>query len=273
MKAKKTKQILLEVLMWVLSLVVLTPLLLIIINAFKSSAEADVMTLKLPQIWQFSNFVVAAAESNILRTVLNSIVITGSSVFASSILGTMAGYSLSRNRDKLNKKVYSYFLMGLVVPVQIIALIQVLQKFRMMDSYIGIILVYIAMFVPLSVFLAYSFVNSVPKELDEAAVMDGCTPLQLFFRIIRPMLTPVIVTSFITQFVFIWNDFQYPLYLLSSSSKWTIVLGVYKFIGQFGSDWNIVCAYILLSSLPVVIVYLLGQKYIISGMVAGAVKG
>ena len=112
-----------------------------------------------------------------------------------------------------------------------------------------------------------------PRELDEAAVMDGATPLQLFFHIIRPMLTPVIVTSFITQFVFIWNDFQYPLYLLSSSSKWTIVLGVYKFIGQFGSDWNIVCAYILLSSLPVILVYLMGQKYIISGMVAGAVKG
>ncbi|CUN80544.1 carbohydrate ABC transporter permease [Muricomes sp. OA1] len=273
MRAQKIKRTVLAVFMWILSLIVLIPLLLIIINSFKTSAEADIMTLKLPEVWQFANFAVAVAESNIFRTFLNSVLITGVSVLASSILGTMAGYSLSRNRDKINRGVYSYFLLGLVVPVQVIALIQVLQKFRMMDSYAGIIFVYIAMFVPLSVFLAYSFVSSVPKELDEAAVMDGATPLQLFFHIIRPMLTPVIVTSFITQFVFIWNDFQYPLYLLSSSSKWTIVLGVYKFIGQFGSDWNIVCAYILLSSLPVVIVYLAGQKYIISGMVAGAVKG
>ena len=148
MKAQKIKRTVLAVFMWLLSLIVLIPLLLIIINAFKSSAEADVMTLKLPEVWQFANFAVAVAESNIFRTFLNSVLITGVSVFASSILGTMAGYSLSRNRDKINRKVYSYFLLGLVVPVQVIALIQVLQKFRMMDSYAGIIFVYIAMFVP-----------------------------------------------------------------------------------------------------------------------------
>ena len=234
MRAQKIKRTVLAVFMWILSLIVLIPLLLIIINSFKTSAEADIMTLKLPEVWQFANFAVAVTESNIFRTFLNSVLITGVSVLASSILGTMAGYSLSRNRDKINRGVYSYFLLGLVVPVQVIALIQVLQKFRMMDSYAGIIFVYIAMFVPLSVFLAYSFVSSVPKELDEAAVMDGATPLQLFFHIIRPMLTPVTVTSFITQFVFICG----------ACSKWKIcyraehgVCPFYVWFTQFHISW------------------------------------
>ena len=161
----------------------------------------------------------------------------------------------------------------MIVPVQIIALIQVLQKLHLMDNYIGLILVYASMFIPQSVFMVHGFVSTVPKDMDEAGIVDGCTPWQLFLKIMFPLLKPILVTLFITQFVFVWNDFQMPLYLIQSSKNWTIVLGVYNFLGQYNSQWNMVCAYILLSSLPVILVYLAGQKYIIDGMVAGAVKG
>lgn len=273
MKARRWRLHLGEVLLWGLSLIILIPLVLIIVNSLKTPAETTVLTLNLPESWEFGNFAEVFRETNIVRSFFNSILITVVSIGLSVFLGTIAGYVLNRNRDFLNKKLYAFFLAGMVVPVQIIALVQVLQKIHMMDSYVGLILVYTAMFIPQTVFMVHGFVTTVPKDMDEAGIMDGCSPWQLFIRIMLPLLKPIIVTLFITQFVFVWNDFQMPLYLIQSSKNWTIVLGVYNFMGQYNSQWNMVCAYILLCTLPAVIVYLLGQKYIIDGMVAGAIKG
>ncbi|MDO5423440.1 MAG: carbohydrate ABC transporter permease [Eubacteriales bacterium] len=273
MRAQKIKLRVMEICTWIFSLVVLIPLLLIVVNAFKTPAETAILTLKLPQEWQFSNFSDIFAKTNIVRAFLNSVLITVASVGGSVLLGTTAGYVLSRRRDSFNNKVYAFFLIGMIVPVQIIALVEMLQTIHMMDSYIGMIMVYIGMFIPQTVFLVYGFVGSLPQEMDEAGIMDGCSAIRLFVKIMLPLMKPVVVTLFITQFVFVWNDFQLPLYLIKSSSRWTIVLGVYNFLGQYSSQWNMVCAYILVSSAPVVLVYLMGQKYIIDGMVAGAVKG
>ena len=271
-KKTKAKMYALEFVMWAASLVIWIPLILIAVNAVKTPAETNVLTLSLPRSWQFENFAEVFRETSIVRSFFNSVLVTVCSIL-SVFLGTLAGYTLNRNSDGLNKKIYVFFLAGMIVPVQIIALIQVLQKLHLMDNYIGLILVYASMFIPQSVFMVHGFVSTVPKDMDEAGIVDGCTPWQLFLKIMFPLLKPILVTLFITQFVFVWNDFQMPLYLIQSSKNWTIVLGVYNFLGQYNSQWNMVCAYILLSSLPVILVYLAGQKYIIDGMVAGAVKG
>ena len=273
MRQKKIRLYIFETCLWLISLVVLLPLLLILVNALKAPAETNVLTLNLPQKWQFVNFIEVFRETNIIHSFFNSLLVTVLSIGLSVFLGTIAGYVLSRNRDSFNNKIYAFFLAGMIVPVQIIALVQVLQVVHMMDNYAGLILVYTAMFIPQSVFMVYGFVSTIPKDMDEAAIMDGASPWNLFIKIMMPLLKPIIVTLFITQFVFVWNDFQMPLYLIKSSKNWTIVLGVYNFMGQYNSQWNMVCAYILLCTLPVVIVYLMGQKYIIDGMVAGAVKG
>lgn len=273
MKKTKAKMYALELVMWAASLVIWIPLILIVVNAVKTPAETNVLTLSLPESWQFGNFAEVFRETSIVRSFFNSVLVTVCSIGLSVFLGTLAGYTLNRNSDGLNKKIYVFFLAGMIVPVQIIALIQVLQKLHLMDNYIGLILVYASMFIPQSVFMVHGFVSTVPKDMDEAGIVDGCTPWQLFLKIMFPLLKPILVTLFITQFVFVWNDFQMPLYLIQSSKNWTIVLGVYNFLGQYNSQWNMVCAYILLSSLPVILVYLAGQKYIIDGMVAGAVKG
>ena len=273
MRQKKIRLYIFETCLWLISLVVLLPLLLILVNALKTPAETNVLTLNLPQKWQFVNFIEVFRETNIIHSFFNSLLVTVLSIGLSVFLGTIAGYVLSRNRDSFNNKIYAFFLAGMIVPVQIIALVQVLQVVHMMDNYAGLILVYTAMFIPQSVFMVYGFVSTIPKDMDEAAIMDGASPWNLFIKIMMPLLKPIIVTLFITQFVFVWNDFQMPLYLIKSSKNWTIVLGVYDFMGQYNSQWNMVCAYILLCTLPVVIVYLMGQKYIIDGMVAGAVKG
>jgi len=121
----------------------------------------------------------------------------------------------------------------------------------------------------------YAFIGSIPKEMDEAAVIDGCGPLRMFYSIIIPLMKPGMVTVIILTFMDTWNQFIYPLYLLNDSSKWPMTLSVYNFFGQFSytMQWNLVSADVVLTSLPVLILYLAGQKYIISGMTIGAVKG
>lgn len=273
MKMKKIRLGIFEVILWTFSLLILIPLAVIIINSLKTSAETNVLTLAMPKTWEFGNFARIFEETNVVRSFFNSVLVTTISIALSIFLGTIAGYVLSRNADFWNKKIYAFFLAGMIVPLQMISLVQVLQKIHMLDSYAGLIFVYTAMFIPQTVFMVSGFVSGVPKDMDEAGIVDGCTPWQLFIRVMLPLLKPIIVTLFITQFVFVWNDFQMPLYLIKSSENWTLVLGVYNFMGQFNSEWNMVCAYILVCTLPAVLIYILGQKYIVDGMVAGAVKG
>jgi raffinose/stachyose/melibiose transport system permease protein len=127
--------------------------------------------------------------------------------------------------------------------------------------------------IPFSVFLIYGFIGSIPRELDEAAIIDGCGPIRLFFSVILPLLTPVIVTAVVLNILGTWNEFILPLYYLNSSANWPMTLAVYNFFGQYQSDWSLVSADILLTILPVVLIYLLGQRFILSGLTSGAVKG
>lgn len=272
-KGNKINRFFLTVSLWILSLTVLMPLLLVIINSFKSAGEADAMTLQLPEKFLPGNYLVVLTEGNVFRSLINSVAISGISVFLSVVLGSMAAFVLTRNKSGINRLVMKYFLAGLVVPVQVITLIDVLKRLHIYNSFQGIILVYVAIFLPMTVMLVQSSVISIPREMDEAAIIDGCGAIGLFVSIILPLMVPVVITVCVTQFMFIWNDFQFPLYLLADSRKWTLVLGVYGFMGKYSTNWNLVSAFIIVASLPVVIAYLFGQKYIISGMITGAVKG
>lgn len=273
MKRERRKKMVLAICLWILSLIFILPLLLVVVNSLKSAAESDIMRLTLPAVPMWENFKVIFREGKVIRSFLNSIVITGVSVTMSAVLGSMAAFVLARNQSRLNKLVRNYFMLGLIIPVQIISLIEVLRWLHLYNRIGGLILLYVAIFLPMTLMLAYNGVKAIPREMDEAAMIDGCGSLKLFFHVILPLMRPIITTIFVTQFMFVWNDFQFPLYLLSDSNKWTLVLGVYGFIGKYSSQWNLVCAHILVSSLPVVVIYMFGQKYIVDGMVAGAVKG
>jgi raffinose/stachyose/melibiose transport system permease protein len=148
-----------------------------------------------------------------------------------------------------------------------------MQMTHLINTQIGMIILYAATQIPFNVFLIYGFVDAIPQELDEAAIIDGCTPLRLFFSIILPLLAPVIVTAGVLNFVGIWNDFLLPLYYLNNSAYWPMTLAVYNFFGQFQQDWNLVSADIVLTVVPVLAIYLIGQRFILSGLTAGAVKG
>ena len=258
---------------WILSIILITPLVLILINSFKTSQAASEMSLRLPITIQWDNFKTVIERGKLGTTFLNSLTYSAFSVILCTLTSAMAAFVLSRNRSRMNKIIYFIIVLGMAMPINFIALMKVMQYLDIINKRIGIILLYTAIQTPFNVFLIYSFIGKIPREIDEAAIIDGCSPLQLFFSIIIPLIKPVLVTVMVLTFLNTWNEYILPLYFLGNSDKWPMTLAVYNFFGMYFKDWNLVCADIVLTSLPVIIVYLLGQKYIVSGMTAGAVKG
>jgi raffinose/stachyose/melibiose transport system permease protein len=156
--------------------------------------------------------------------------------------------------------------------MQIIPTIQVLQAFHLYGSYTSVILIYAAVNLSFGCFLYTGYIKSVPRALDEAAIMEGASLFRVFFKILFPLLKPISVTVFLLIFLSIWNDINLPIYFLPDPSKWTMPLSVYGFFGRYSSNWNLVFANLTLTALPVVILYLTAQKYIVSGLLAGAMK-
>lgn len=262
-----------NIIIWIISIATITPVLLILINSFKDRAQAASMSMTLPKTFRFDNYITVIERGNLYRSFYNSILYTCMAIIIAVVLTSMAAYVLSRNRNKLNRFLYYFLILGLAMPVNYVSLMKVMQVTQLNNTRLGIILLYAVMQVPISVFLIYGFISTIPHELDEAGILDGCSPLTLYFSIILPLLKPVIVTVIILTFMDAWNQFIFPLYYLRSASKWPMTLSIYNFFGQFHQEWNLVSANIILTSLPVLIIYLLGQKYIISGMTAGSVKG
>ena len=274
MKRRKTLSALgVNALAWLLSLILLAPLLLILLNSFKTGKAAAAMNLALPSSLEWSNYALVIEKGKLGTTFLNSLLYSVCSVLLCTLLCTMASYVLSRNRRRLHGFLYLFLVLGIAIPLNYIPLIKVMQTLNLMNTRIGIVLLYTATQIPFNVFLIHSFVGKISPEIDEAAVIDGASPAGLFFRIVMPLMKPVLVTVMVLTFLNTWNEFVMPLYFLGSTDKWPMTLAVYNFFGMYFKDWNLVCADIVLTSAPVVIIYLRGQKYIVSGMTAGAVKG
>ena len=273
-KAHKAVQIFLKnVLAWFASLLVIIPLMLVFLNAFKADGETLNMTLALPKTWNFSNFAVVIEKGKLVQSFFNSLLYAGAGTVITVFLAAMASYVFSRRRSGGMSALYMYVVLGMVIPVNYVTLTRTMQMFHLTNTAPGIILLYTAMQTPFTVFLIYGFVSKIPVELDEAAVIDGCGPMALYTRIVFPMLKSALVTSGVLCFLNCWNEFMMPLYFLHSSDKWPMTLAVYNFFGQFEMKWNLICADVLLTCAPVIIIYLLGQKYIVGGQTAGAVKG
>jgi len=256
-----------------ISLIMVIPVYLIITNAFKSAAQASSMGIELPTNFYFENFTTVIDKGKLATSFLNSVLYASVSTILGTLFAAMAAYVLSRNPTRLNRFVYFFLIMGIALPVNFFTLTKIMQVTHLINTKAGIIILYTATQIPFAVFLMYGFIDSVPRELDEAAIIDGCGPVQLFVRIILPLLTPVLVTAGILNFLGVWNDFLMPLYYLNNSANWPMTLAVYNFFGQYQQSWNLVSADILLTILPVVLIYLAGQRFILSGLTTGAVKG
>lgn len=231
------------------------------------------MTLSLPTEWVFENYSTVIEQGKLISSFFNGLLYATGSVVIIVIVVSLAAFVISRNMKGINRFLYYFIISGIAMPINNVSLMKVMQAFHLINTRGGIILLYAAINIPLSLFLAYGFIDTIPREIDEAAVIDGCTPWQLFTQVIAPLLKPIVSTLFVLDFMAIWNDFTMPLYYLNNSQKWPMTLAVYNFFGAFQNSWNLVAADIMLTLLPVLIVFVLGQKYIVGGVAAGSVKG
>jgi len=273
MVSKKISNIIWEIIGFILSFIVLVPLYYVLINSFKTQAAAAQMNLSFPTEFHIiANYIEVIKKGELFNAFKNSIIISTISTACILLFSSMAAYIFQRRNSNVMKRIWILVLMGLIIPSSMVTM-TMLCRYLKLPSLIAIILVFIATQFPISTFIFRGFFSSIPRDLDEAAIIDGCSSVFLFFYIIFPLLKPVIMTVFIINFIEIWNNFLFSIYLLNSSKDYVMPLTIYFFFGQYKSSWNLVFADIVLVAFPVVIAYIFAQKHIISGMVSGAVKG
>lgn len=272
-KREKRINLILGILLWVLSLTILIPLAMILLNSVKNVTESAVMSLKLPTEFHPENYLEVLNDDKLVRSFFNSVILSVGSCVLTMVLASLAAFTLSRRRTKAGRIVYVIILLGLVAPINYITTVKVMQYLHIINTLFGAILLYTAMYIPFTVFIYYGFIGSVPRTLDEAAIIDGCGSIRLFFQIIFPLLKPVTMTAVVLNFLNCWNDFIVPLYFLNSSEKWGMIMLMYNYFSTFVSSWNLVAAVMVINIIPILLIYIFGQKYLVSGMTAGAVKG
>ena len=271
---KKIKLALPKLIMFLLSIVYIAPIWMVLINSIKSKADANIMGMMLPKdgIIHLSNYFAVIAHGGIVRSFTNGMIEASFSVLIIIFASSACAFILARQKGKMYNIIFYTFIMGLIIPVAFIPTYLVLNTLHLINTYTGLILIFTTYGLPSSIFLYTGFIKTIPRELDEAALLDGCGCFRTYFRIILPLLKPVTVTIFILSFIGAWNDTQIPLFF-ASGDHWALPLTVYNFYGAFEKSWNLVFADVIITVLPLLIIYMIGQKYIISGMTAGAVKG
>ncbi|TNC52529.1 carbohydrate ABC transporter permease [Rubellimicrobium rubrum] len=256
--------------------VFVVPFLFIALQAVKNRRDASRLNFAWPSEWQaWQNFRDVISERNymLLLAYFNSTVITVGAVALLIVLAAMVGYVLQRRRSRLNGIVMALVLAGLMIPPAVVPTIWVLQGLGLFKTIHGMILIQVAYGLSFSVLLYRAFIATIPKELDEAAIIDGAKPLQVFFRVILPLLRPVTVTLIVVQSIAIFNDFTNPLYYLPGRENVTVQLTLYNFQSQFSSQMNLLFMNVLLVTIPPLIVFIFFNRQIVAGMTAGAVKG
>ncbi len=272
-KKGKISSIIWTILMFLVSLIIIIPISVMILGSFKNPTEAQLFSLTLPSEWHLDNYSYVIQKGGIGLAFINSMIITIMVTSFVIISGSLCAFVISRKKSKYTSFLYNLFLLGMVSPIQIVTTFGVLKALNLMGTFAGVICVEAALQLPWTIFTLTGFIRNVPKDLDEAAYIDGAKPIIMFSKIIMPLMKPILFTALVTTAMAAWNEFMIPMYFFNSSSKWTMPLTVYNFFGQYASNWNYVFADLVLTALPITILYLLCQKYIISGQTAGAVKG
>ncbi len=254
------------------------PIFLVVINALKKKGFIMKAPFALPDSRSFfglTNFVKGIEKTNFFAAFGNSVIITVGSVAAIILFTSMCAWYITRVHNKGTTAIYMLCLFSMIVPFQMVMFpLSKLANMMKLSNPIGIILVYLGFGAGLAVFMFCGFVKSIPIEIEEAAMIDGCTPLQTFFQVVFPIMKPTVITVAILQAMWIWNDYLLPYLVLDLKKYKTIPIVIQYLKGGYGAvDWGTMMAMLVLAIIPIIIFYVAGQKYIIEGVVAGAVKG
>ena len=260
----------------VIGVVFIVPFVFIFLTAAKPRPEAALFEFSWPSHFQLvENIrdVLAFGDNRMFLALCNSLLLTVGSVTLIVLLSALVAFVMQRRRDRMASIASSVMLAGLVIPPAVVPTIFVLQWLGIYKTLFGLIMVEVAFTMPYATLIFRAFMASIPSELDEAAIMDGASPLRVFFSIILPLLRPAIITVIVTSAVGIYNDFVNPLYFLPGAQNVTAQLTLYSFISQFSSQWNLLFADVIVVTIPPLIMFMFFQRQIVSGMTAGAIKG
>ncbi len=272
----RTRLILSPIFVALFAVIFLVPFVFIVLTAAKSQARAAQFEFSLPVHWQlFENLWDAIRNRNylLIAAFINSTIITVASVTIMVVLSAMVAYVLQRRPSRWTKVVDVLILCGLIIPPAIVPTVYVLQKLALFKTLQGLILVEVAYGMAFCILLFRAFIATIPREIDEAAIIDGAGPLRLFFKVIFPLLRSVTITVIVTQSVFVFNDFTNPLYFLPGDENATVQLTLFNYQSQFNTQYHLLFADILLITIPPLIMFMFFNRKIVAGLTAGAVKG
>jgi raffinose/stachyose/melibiose transport system permease protein len=253
----------------------IVPFYFILLNSLKNRRDSGLMNLKWPETLHFENYpeVISAQNYMIVRAFMNSVIITAGGIVLLVAVCALAGYILQRVKSKAMTGINFLILTGLMLPPAILPTIWVMQVIGIYRSLFGMILVEVALNIPFTTMLYRGYTASIPREIEEAAYVDGCSPGRLFVQIIFPLLLPVTATVIVLSSVNIFNDFVNPLYFLPGSKNPTVQLTLYNFMGRYSSSFNLLFADVTLITIPPLLLFIFFNRKIVSGITAGAVKG
>jgi ABC-type sugar transport system, permease component len=263
------------ILLSIFALMILIPLAIVFFGAFKTSSELFNRPFGFPKEFVLENFITAFIKGNMLVYYKNTLFVTVISLVFILSFSCLAAYSVTRSSFKAGNALFYYFMFGLTIPVQVIMIPSYLMmaKLHLVNNIWSLVIIYISSTMSFSIFILSGFFRTLPVELEEAAIIDGCNELQAFISIILPLCKPAVTTVMIFNMLFIWNDLYNPMLYIRSENIKTIALGLMKYMGRYVSNFPIMFAAVVLASLPVIVVFLVLQKQFVSGITAGAVKG
>ncbi|MCP1102987.1 raffinose/stachyose/melibiose transport system permease protein [Aequitasia blattaphilus] len=272
---EKTGFIIKFIILVIFAITCIYPLIWLVLNSFKTNDQLFENPWGLPKSFDIKNYIVAITEGNIGTYFINSVIIAVSAVLVTVVLSSMASYAISRMEWKYSKVMLNVFLLGMMIPVYatIIPLFSIFNRIGILNTHLSVIIPHIAFGFPMAIFILTGFFQTIPRDIEEAAVMDGCSIFRIFFRIIMPISKPSVVTVAVVVFIGVWNDLLMPQIFLTDATKMTLPVGLNSFKGMYSTDYVSMIAAVVLTVIPSVIIYIVLHKNIMEGMVAGAVKG
>lgn len=261
----------------IIFLIIAVPLYISVMGGFKSVGQLRALPMSLPNpfVWNQYTDMLIGKSGFFWRELSNSLIVGLGTVALVLVTGTFAGYALARIKFKLNSPIFVYFWLGLLFPlaVAILPLYVQLRSFNLLDTYLGVILPQAAFGLPMMIMLLRGFIKQIPMELEEAAAIDGYGRFGFLFNIVVPLSKPILATVGVLTLVTSWNNFFTPLLVFNTQKKFTLPMGVMDFMGEHAADWNLILAFLTLAMIPAIIMYVLCQKYIVTGLTGGAIKG
>jgi raffinose/stachyose/melibiose transport system permease protein len=256
-------------------LIVLSPVALLVVNSLRTAPEVTAQSIGWPEVWQWGNYAKVIDGENYFQRLLNSTIITASSALLICITASLAAWAFVRHTRRWTKLIFNLFVVGLTIPFFVIVtpVYLLMRDLHLLDSFIGVILVYTGINLPFAVFFFTSFIKSIPAELEEAAAVDGAGVIRTYVSVILPLLRPAVATLAIFVSLNVWNDIILPLIFLTSESQSTVTLGIYQFVGTHSSNISTLFPAVVLGIAPLVVLFLILQRYIIAGITAGVGKG